>query len=65
MGGVKTSVNIENWKCGKMRAPYKILITVNGRNVSSQVKAPITLETLFDTFEYGFANLDVRQWSGQ
>ena len=33
--GLKPHVNIENWKCGKMRALYKILNMVIGRNFFS------------------------------
>ena len=46
-----------------MRALYKILNTVSGRNFFSLFKSPIDLETLVDTlFEYGSSNSDVRLW---
>ena len=48
--GLNPHANIENWKCGKMRALYKVLNTVSGRNFFSLFKTPIDLETLLDTF---------------
>ena len=57
--GLKTHVNIENWKCGKMRALYKILNMVIGRNFFSLFRTPIDLETL-TLFEFDSSSLDVR-----